>query len=401
MVNVTIEPHVEVYDVPATVSTTYGVAGKVAVIGAFPSATFSIGVFTSLESAIAEILDGTDYKDPSDVDPAHASKTDVPATYKAYYALPYAFTSNRSNGGAESVLIVNTQYGASSLSPTTDNTTLLAATKVLADEDFDILSVAEPIVIGVTSNDSTILNPMFSTLKTFVNTQFKDQKPFGLITGVDMTNATTSLMTDFKNMFNDKGIYKAVTTKVKLNGANTSLPIEASGLWHAAYTAGKDVGYSETAKLYEGTIGENSKDVYPSSASVNYANMREKGFHTTRFRNRRLQTVECTSGLTPAGYDMKVERVKNYIIKRLTVANYLGLDHTRRTLEDVISLFEYEKGLAVDMGYIFDMEYDFESVDSQTLKAQIKLYIPEIIRVVELDVALKVTDYSEFEEGGE
>ena len=257
------------------------------------------------------------------------------------------------------------------------------------------MTIAEPIALATEVSSELVLNPICDTLKAFVDSQFFAQKPFGIITGFDLTDATTSILNAFKTLFADKGIYKAVVTPVKINGDASALNIAQSGCWHSAYTSGRPVNKSETAKVYEDLIGENSKDVFPTGASITFKNLLDNGFHTTRYRNRRLQLIECLSNITPADYDMKIERVKNYIIKRLSLVDVLGDDNTRITRDYLKGLFEYEKQLAMANNYLVDMEYELLSVDSETIQAELKLYIADIVRVVELNVELNIATYEE------
>lgn len=388
---VNIEPHIEVYDVQAVTSQAYGNAGKIAVIGAFPSATFKLGLFTRLDDAMESVKG--EYRLPNDNSIENANKDPVPTNYGAFYCLEYVFNSTRNNKGAESVLLVNTNYGKSPLVYVSSNTDIANACTLLAEEDFDILTIAEPVALATEVSSELVLNPICNTLKSFVDSQFLAQKPFGIITGFDLTDATTTILQAFKTLFADKGIYKAVVTPVKINGDASALNIAQSGCWHSAYTSGRPVNKSETAKVYEDLIGENSKDVYPTGASITFKNLLDNGFHTTRYRNRRLALIECLSNITPADYDMKIERVKNYIIKRLSLVDVLGDDNTRITRDYLKGLFEYERQLAMANNYLVDMEYELVSVDSETIEAELKLYIVDVVRVVKLNVELKVATY--------
>lgn len=388
-----IEPHIEVYDVQSVSTVGYGNAGKIALIGAFPSSTFKLGLFTRLDDAMEETKG--EYKLPNDNTIENANKTVVPETYVSFYCLEYIFSNNRQSQGAESVLIVNTNYGKSTLVQESSNTDIANACLLLAEEDFDILTVAEPIALATEVSSELVLNPKIETLKSFVDSQFLAQKPFGIITGFDLTDATTNILASFKGLFSDKGIYKAIVTPVRISGDAESLTIEQSGCWHSAFTSGRPVNKSETAKQYDGLIGENSKDMFPLSATITYKNLLDNGFHTTRYRNRRLSLIECLSNITPADYDMKIERVKNYIIKRLALADALGDDNTRLTRDYLKGLFEYERQVAIANNYLVDMEYALIPVDSETIQAELKLYIADIVRVIKLNVEVKITAYEE------
>lgn len=391
-----IEPHVEVYDVEQITQTSYGNAGKIALIGAFPTSTFKIGLFTRNDDAKNAVKG--EYRLPNDNSVENASRDVVPDTFTSFYCLDYIFNCSNQSKGAESVLVVNTNYGKETLAQASSNTDIANAFLVLAEEDFDILTFAEPIALTASVDNSLALNPVFETIKSFVDSQYFNQRPFGVITGITLTDATIDIIGNFKTMFADKGIYKAVITPVRINGDESSLNIAQSGCWHAAFTAGRAVNKSETAKVYEGVIGENTKDTYPNTGiagTITYQTLLDNGFHTTRFKNRRLQTIECLSNTTPCDYDMKIERVKNYIVKRLTLADILGEDNLRPTRDYLKGLFEYEKELAIANNYLVDMEYELVNVDTDKVQAELKLYIPDIIRVVVLNVQLNISAYEE------
>ena len=393
-----VEPHVEVYDVGKITQVSYGNAGKIAVIGAFPTADFKLDVFTDYEEA-RNALKGA-YRTIDDNSIANKSKDPVPDTYIAFYCLDYLFNSYKNSLGAESVVICNTNYGKGSLVQSSSNADIDAACTLLAEEDFDILTIAETtaLVTSTTVSNETvyILNPVFETLKTFVNGQFKDQKPFGIITGIDLTaNVNNDIIGEFVNLYSDKGIFKAVVTPVRISGASTSLNIAESGCWHAAFTAGRAVNKSETAKVYDGIIGENSKDKYPMTGTPTWKKLLDSGFHTTKYKNRRLQTIQCLSNVTPAGYDMKIERVKNYMIKRLTLADFLGDDNNSITRDSIKGKFEFEKQMAIQNNYLVDMEYNIVNITTDKIKANLKLYIPDVVRVIQLDVTVEIAAYEE------
>lgn len=391
---VNIEPHIEVYNVPKMIRAVYGSAGKVALIGAFPCDDFQIGIFDDIEEAQNAVLG--DYKLPDDTTIENASKSVVPTDFISFYCLDYSFISkSEQTNGAESILLVNTNYGKETLAYQSTNADISNAFLLLAEEDFDILTFAEPISLAVDDDGTYVLNPILQTIKTFNDTMFLNQKPFGLITGFDLSNVTAAILASFKAMFHDQGIFKAVTTPVRFSGDAEALNIAQSGCWHAAFTAGRAVNLSETAKVYNGLIGENTKDLYPKTSTVNWETLLNNGLHTTKYRNRREQTIQCISNITPADYDMKIERVKNYMIKRFTLADVLGEDNSPLTRDRVEALFEYEKQLAIRNDFLVDMEYEVICVDTQTVKAKVLMYINDIIRVVKLNVTMGITAYTE------
>ena len=395
-----IEPHVEMYNVKKMKTSKYGQAGKMAVIGAFPTSTFKLGVFESMEEAQKAMLG--EYKLPDDTSIENAAKTIVPDDFISFYCIEHCFIKNSATYGPEDVLFVNTNYGKSTLVSNSTNEDIANACILLAEEEFDILTVAENINLaspGVNENDPAILNPVWKTLKDFNDLQFLNQKPFGIITGIDFTGADDTILGLFKTLFKDQGIFKAVSTPVRYIGEENSLNIAQSGCWHAAFTAGRAVNLSETAKVYEDILGENTKDLYQTTnttaGAITWKKLLDNGFHTTKYKNRREKVIECLSNITPADYDMKIERTRNYILKRLVVADNLGDDNDEYAIEHVDGVFKYEKETAIQNRLIKDMEYEFEAVDNETVKARVKMAISDIIRVFIIENTLEIATFKE------
>ena len=378
------EPDVIVTDVDKIKTKSYGDAGKIALIGAFPTSTFQIGSFTKLEAAQEELGVST-----------------IPEACVSYGCLPYIFNQDSQSRGAEEVIIVNTNYNASTLSYTITNELLANALVTLADEDFDILTIADTITLESSGNDSTVVNPLWGTLKTFVDSQYRNQQPFGIITsiGIDNTSATgDATLEAFKLLFHDKGIYKAVTTPVHLKTDNEALTLAQSGCWHAAFTAGRSVNKSETGKIYKHLQGVDSKSLFPiqtATGKLDWENLVDAGLHTAKYHNRRLRVIKCINNMTPVGWDMKVERVKNYMVKRLSFADVFGEDNNEPTIDFIKGLFEYEKELALKNNYITDMDYEVTHCGKDCVRAKLFLEIPEVIKHVRVEVSVEITPYEE------
>ena len=378
------EPDVVVTDVEKIKTKSYGDAGKIALIGAFPNSTFNIGSFTKLETAQEEL-----------------GATTIPDACVSYGCLPYIFNQDSQSRGAEEVIIVNTNYGASTLSYDITNELLANALLTLADEDFDILTIADTISLESTSNNSTVVNPLWGTLKTFVDSQYRNQQPFGIITAIGIDNTSTTgdtTLESFKLLFHDKGIYKAVTTPAQPKTSNEALTLAQSGCWHAAFTAGRAVNKSETGKIYKHLQGVDSKSLFPiqsATGKLDWENLLDAGLHTTKFHNRRLRIVKCINNMTPAGWDMKVERVKNYMVKRLSFADVFGEDNNEPTIDFVKGLFEYEKELALKNNYLTDMDYEITHCGKDCIRAKLFLEIPEVVKHVRVEVSVEITPYEE------
>lgn len=374
------EPDVVVTDVEKIKTKTYGNAGKIALIGAFPTSAFQIDSFTRFEDAQSAVGAST-----------------IPTECVSYGCLPYIFNQDSQSKGAEEVLIVNTNYGASTLSYTIDNGALANALTVLADEDFDIITIADTINLETRGN----LNSMWNTLKSFIDAQYAKQQPCGLITSVNIDKTSTTAdasVAAFKALYDDRGVYKIITTPAHIRADSTALTLAQSGCWHSAFTAGRPVNKSETGKIYTNLKGVDSKSEFPITTTtgvVDWENLLDNGFHTMKYHNRRLQQIKCINNMTPVGWDMKVERVKNYMVKRLNFTDIFGEDNIEPTLDVVKGLFEYEKDLALKNNYITAMDYEITHCSSECIKAKLHLQIPEVVKHIKVDVYTEITPYEE------
>ena len=379
------EPDVVVTNVEKIKTKTYGNAGKIALIGAFPNTTTQIGSYTKVEDAKADF-----------------GATTIPSGCVSYGCLDYAFNQDNQSKGAEEVIIVNTNYNAENASYTMDNGKIASALLALADEDFDILTIADTIPLEAAgANSAVIVNPIWNTLKSFVDSQYRNQQPFGIITSMSIDNNSTTgatTLASFKQLFHDQGIFKIVTTPAYLKNDVEALTLAQSGCWHAAFTAGKLVNKSETGKLYKALKGNDTKSAFPiqeTTGKLDWEDLLDAGLHTMKYHNRRLQTVKCINNWTPAGYDMKVERVRNYMIKRITFSDVFGEDNNDPTIDFVKGLFEYEKELALKNKYLTAMDYEITHCDKDCIRAKLYLEIPDVIRHVKMEVSVEITPYEE------
>ena len=155
---------------------------------------------------------------------------------------------------------------------------------------------------------------------------------------------------------------------------------------------------SETGKIYKNLQGEDSKSIFPISETagvVDWEKLVDAGIHTTKYHNRRLNIIKCINNMTPVGWDMKVERVKNFIVKQLSFADVFGEDNNEPTIDFIKGLFEYEKDLALKNNYVTNMEYEITHCGSDCVRAKLYLEIPEVVRHVKLEVSVEITPYEE------
>jgi hypothetical protein len=354
------EPTITVTDVENTVTRGGGMAGVVVIIGAFPTDDATIKSYTNLRTAQAELA---------------GSVTTIPEECLGYNALPYLF--DKSNGlGVEEVIVVNiTTTVTDTLNYELTNDKLASALDLIKDEHFDILFVASVL-------DSTKL----TNIKELRDDMYAAQLPWGLIAPVSFTLATD--ITTIADLFKTGGAYKLITTQKQLASDSEPLSLVNTAAWDVAYTAGQLVNASETGKIIPGVNGLNTKEEFATLYEI----ILDNGLHSQKVINRRLGQVITNNIKTPSGRDMAIERTKDYIVGDLALRDIFGNPNITATYDYIKGLFKSRKQKYMELGLISDMKYEITEASTTCVKAELELFIPDIITEVRLFV--KVTPSS-------
>lgn len=356
------EPTIIVTDVENTVTRGGGMAGVVMVIGAFNKVSTGITSYTNLRSALAD-LKGT------------AEEDAVPDGALGYHALKYLFMQNE-NLGIEELLVVNiTSTVESALNYTLTSEKLADALELIEDEHFNMLYIANDL-------SSTLL----ADVKELRDTMYANQLPWGLIAPVTITDKAS--VEAIKAIFETGGAYKLITTPKQLSGDSEELSLVNTAAFDVAYTAGQLVNASETGKIIPGIIGVATKEEYPTI----YGDILDNGLHSQKIINRRLGQLITNNIITPTGRDMAIERVKDYIVGDLALRDIFSKPTINASYDFVKSMFRVRKQRYLELGLIEDMNYEITACDTKCVKAELELFIPDIITEVRLFV--KVTPSS-------
>lgn len=351
------EPTIVVTDVPSTAANTpsaNGMAGVVVVIGAFPTDDATIKSYTDLRTALSEL---------------QGDVTTVSDSCLGYNALPYLF-NKQNNPGIEELLVVNITTSVEGvLDYSLTNEKLATALDLISDEHFNILFVASEL-------DSTKL----TTIKALRDEMYQNQFPWGLIAPVTIT--AESDVTGINGIFQTGGAYKLITTQKQLDSDSEPLTLVNTAAWDTAYTAGQLVNASETGKIIPGVNGLNTKEVFPDT----YETILDNGLQSQKLINRRLGQVITNNIMTPTGRDMAIDRIKDYIVGDLALRDIFSKPNSNPTYEYIKGMFKSRAQQYKDLSLITDMNYNITECNSKCVKAELELFIPDIIAEVKLFV---------------
>ena len=344
-------PKVRVFLEDAQIINRPGMAGKIAVIGAFDSTETEPLLFTSLNDAYAELGTATTYKGCSCLD-------------KLFY-------------GAGSVLAVNitTKTGSGAeevIDKTLTTQKLSAALAKIKGEDWDILFIAENIT------DEAIV-----IIDAYLDETFEMKYPAGYVAGLTRANASAYETTAGKIGTHSYGI---ITQQLSVNGVELS--IEDSGAYYAGVIAGMNVGNSMTMKTVPNVTGLNPELSFETGG--NGKALLEQGYTTLKCQDRGNGNYVVVNSEQPNGYDLYVNRTRDFVIKEMALHQFLGERNRTATLDEIKHEVDRVKEECVTtLDLLEDINYEVVKKDANC----VDIYIDSLVFagiITTIDVYVKV-----------
>ena len=323
------EPKITVHEEKVTVyDTVSSQASTIAVIGAFDSETTAL---TNCETARA----------------AHTTfgTTGTIGDFKGTDAIDGLFY------GASNILVCNiTTWSGTTAATTLTNEKLAAALAKLHNEEFDILFIADELS-----------DTQQTTVTTWLDAEFEDKYCHGQVAQLSKNSAadyTTSV-----GKFNNN-VYYINTQQLTVNG--TALNLNMSTAFICGLIAGLDVNASLTAKIIPGVTAVSPE--YDTTSGQLGATLLSLNVPFIACRNRRNQTYYCVNSMLPDGYDLYINRVRDYVLNRITAETYLGEPSSETTVNGVITLMEgVRQSCGEEFGLLKNIVYHVEKTSSTTI----------------------------------
>lgn len=346
-------PKVVIHKKKNPVQSRPGTAGKVAIIGAFDSEATDPASYASLDEAYDAL--GTD------------------TTFNGCACLDKIFV------GASSILAVNitTWSGSgSSKTPTKTLTTanLTAALAKIKGEDFDILFVAD-----------NIEDTAFPIITAFLEETFSMKFPAGYIAGI--TRANTSAYTTSAGLAGDQ-CYGIITQQLTVGGTTYSLVESAA--YYCGVIAGMGVGNTMTNKIIPNVTGI-TPELSFETAGAGKAYL-EAGITTVKCQNRNAGNYIVVNSEQPNGLDLYVNRTRDYVVKEMSLHQFLGKRNREPTLNEIKQeLFRVKNQCVNVLDLLKDIEYHVEKKTASCVDVHItKLLFDGLITTIDVYVSLEV-----------
>ena len=327
-----------------------GEAGKIAVVGAFKTTETNPKLFTSLSDAQETFGDDT--------------------TFDGCAALPYLFMS-----GATSVLAVNVSTESSGTwTKTVDATNLAASLAKIKGEDWDILFVA-----------AAITDAFATLIDTYLEACFTAKYPAGFVgalTGqTDAANITTA------GKAGDQ-CYGLLTQQLTVNG--TQLSVLNSAAYYCGLIAGMKVGNTMTMKTVPGVTAVNPELSFETGGSGKA--LLEAGITTVKCMNRNTGKYVVVNSEQPNGYDLYINRVRDYVVKEMALHDFLGERNRDATLEEIKHEIMRVKSVCIDtLDLLKDIDFEVIKKSANTVDIHItRLLFDGIITEIDVYVTVEV-----------
>ena len=347
-----IVPHVEVIKKKAAKSPSNGEAGKIAVIGAFKTETTTPTLFTNLADAQTSFGDDT--------------------TFDGCDALPYLFMN-----GATSCLCVNVSTkSGDNWTKTLDATALSTALTKIKGEDWDLLFVCAPITDAFATLIDTYLEACFA-MKCAAGY-------VGALTGqTDAANITTA------GNAGDQ-CYGLLTQQLTVNG--TQLSVLNSAAYYAGVLAGMSVGNTMTMKTIPGVTAVSPELSFETGGAGK--SLLEAGITTIRCRNRTAGNYVVVNSEQPNGLDLYINRVRDYVIKTLSLHDFLGDRNRNPTLDEIKhEVMNIKKNCVNDLDLLKDIEFEVIKKSPKIAEVHInRLLFDDLITTIKVYVTVAISE---------
>ena len=289
-------PSVHVYMKRNPINSRPGMAGKVALIGAFDSDATEPMLFTGLDE-IQETF-GSD------------------KTYNGCKVVPYIFK------GASTVLAVNytTKTGTGAQETVDKTLTVEKLTNCLSKikgEDWDILFISE-----------LLSDTFLPIITTFLDECFEIKYPAGYIGA--LTGSTTGAYITSAGLAGEH-CYGLLHQAGGVNGVDVSLLEFAA--YYCALIASMNVGNSMTMKAADGVTSINPEYTFETGDSGKA--LVEAGLTTFKCQNRDVGRYIVVNSEQPNGLDLYINRTRNFVVKEFALHEFLGDRNRNASLSEI------------------------------------------------------------------
>lgn len=343
-------PSIHIYQKKNRSTSRPGMAGKVAIIGAFDTLDTNVKFFNNIDECQA--VWGTD------------------KTYNGVDCAEILFKA-----GASNLIAVNITTEAESVRDKTLTVQKLsdALTKIKG-EDWDILFIAE----NMSDTFITVIN-------NYLDATFEMKLPagyFGALNGATSSaNITTAGLAG-------EHCYGLIAQPLIVN--DEQLTLLQSIAYYAGLIAGMNVGNTMTMKTVNGVTGL-GQELSFETGGIGKAYV-EAGITTFKCANRTGGRYIVVNSEQPNGYDLYINRVRDFVIKEFALHDFLGERNRQATLSEIEHMLSSVRERCVtDLDLLEDIQYSVVKKNAKCVDIYIdSLKFAGIITRIDVYVTIEV-----------
>lgn len=345
-----IVPKIQVYNKKNPKVPTPGMAGRIAVIGAFDSTETEPLFIENLDDAYEQL--GTD-------------KT----TYKGVAVLDKLFY------GADGIIAVNvTEKSGSTVTTDITTTNLTAALAKIKKERFDMLFVAD-----------VLTDTFLPIITTFTDERYLNKLPIGYIgcvTGADASAYTATAA------LNSDACYGLLTQSFSIN--DNTLTMLESAAYYCGVVASTNIGASMTAKQVPDVTALGT--TYTFETGDLGKTLVGLGYTVLNCYDRENRIYEVVNSEQFNGYDLYINRVRDYVIREFALHDFLGERNRTATYSEIQQEIDRVKTRCVkSLDLLADIEYHLVKKSTKCVDINItKLLFDDIITEIDVYITIEV-----------
>ena len=343
-------PKVSVFLKKTVKSPGTGEAGRIAVIGAFKTEETNPVLFTGLDDLQESFGEDT--------------------TFDGCACAPYLFMN-----GATSVLAVNVSTkSGDTWTKTIDATNLAASLAKIKGEDWDLLFVCAPIT-----------DAFIAIIDAYLEATYEMKYPAGFVAALTGANDAANITTAGAA---GQHCYGLLTQQLTVNG--TQLSVLLSSAYYAGLIAGLSVGNTMTMKTIPGVTGVTPELSFETGGGGKA--LLEAGITTVKCADRNVGRYIVVNSEQPNGLDLYVNRVRDYVVKVMSLHQFLGERNNEVTLDEIKHELDRVKTETVNsLNLLKDIEFTVEKRDATTVDVNIqRLLFDGLIAEINVYIALEV-----------
>lgn len=342
-------PKIQVYNKKNPRVPVPGMAGRIAVIGAF------------------KITD-TDPIFCTDLDDAY-DKLGNDDTFNGCKVLDKLFY------GADGIIAVNVSTkSGDTWTKTIDTTNLTSALAKIKKERFDMLFIAD-----------VLTDSFLPIITTFTDERYLNKLPIGYVGCVNGANASAYTTTA---ALNSDACYGLLTQAFSIN--DNSITMLESAAYYCGVLAGTNIGNSMTSKQVPDVTALGTS--YTFETGDLGTTLVGLGYTILNCYDRENKIFEVVNSEQFNGYDLYINRVRDYVIREFALHDFLGERNNTATYSEIQQEIDRVKNRCCkSLDLLVDIEYNLVRKSSKCVDINItKLLFDDIITEIDVYITIEV-----------